>query len=130
MKRLFVLLLICLLPMQVFAGALTHSTSETVVTAVAAVLPVTAAAQLQAQLQEQLQDQAIADLASDDGIADGASYGDSGEDFSTHAGIGDEPMQNPALIFGADSASLAPAQRSDAARQPPFLPPAARPPRA
>lgn len=136
MKRLFALLLICLLPMQVFAGMLTYKTG---IDSAALELQVQQQKMLEAQreLQAQLLEttgagqaeaddlQALADQSDRD---DDTSYADS-EDFSNHAGIGDETVLNPALAFIVDSASLAPALRSDDARQPPFLPPAGRPPR-
>ena len=126
MKRLFALLLICLLPMQVFAGMLTYKTAID-----------SAALELQVQWEQQRellqwstagagQDlQALPDQVDGD---DDSAYADS-EDISNHAGVGDETVLNPALVFLVDSASLAPTQHSDDARQPPFLPPAGRPPR-
>jgi len=143
MKRLFALLLICLLPMQVFAGMLTSQVNEMFDLQQESVQESQPQLQMQqsvltAQLvqlmaEEIAQDEPIA-VAADDGsdIADTAdtAYNDVGEDFSTHAGIGDEPALNGALVFVADSTTLAPAQCNDDARQPPFLPPAARPPMA
>jgi len=135
MKRLFAILLICLLPVQVFAGMLTYKTAIDSV-----------ALEQQVQQQEQLrqalelaaasggdvnadeaavQQQALADSADGD---DDLSYADT-EDFSSHAGVGDETVLNPVMAFVSDSATLAPALRSDDARQPPFLPLAGRPPR-
>lgn len=134
MKRLFALLLICLLPMQVFAGMLTYKTAID-----------SAALELQVQQEQQRQllqllaepsgadqtqaaaddQQALADQADRD---DDNAYADN-EDFSNHAGVGDETVLNPALVFLVDSATLAPTLHSDDARQPPFLPPAGRPPR-
>lgn len=141
MKRLFAILLICLLPVQVFAGMLTYKTAVD-----------SAALEQQVQQQEQLrqalelaatagsdanaeiaddaaaQQQALADAADAADGDDDLSYADT-EDFSSHAGVGDETVLNPAMAFVADSATLAPALRSDDARQPPFLPLAGRPPR-
>ena len=140
MKRLFAILLICLLPVQVFAGMLTYKTAIDSV-----------ALEQQVQQQEQLR-QALelaaaagSDVNADDAAAaaadkaaqaladandgdDDLSYADT-EDFSSHAGVGDETVLNPAMAFVSDSATLAPALRSDDARQPPFLPLAGRPPR-
>ncbi|ASU40386.1 hypothetical protein hmeg3_20200 [Herbaspirillum sp. meg3] len=141
MKRLFALLLICLLPMQVFAGMLTYKTGID-----------SAALEFQVQQQQMLEMQRLltevagaGQTAADDQQIlagqsdqidqtsqadrdDDTSYADS-EDFSNHAGVGDETVLNPTLAFIVDSATLAPALRSDDARQPPFLPPAGRPPR-
>ena len=138
MKRLFAILLICLLPVQVFAGMLTYKTAIDSV-----------ALEQQVQQQEQLrqalelaatagtdvnaddaaaQQQALADSTDSTDGDDDLSYADT-EDFSSHAGVGDETVLNPAMAFVSDSATLAPALRSDDARQPPFLPLAGRPPR-
>ncbi len=130
MKRLFALLLICLLPMQVFAGLLTYRTAVDTVA-------------LQAQF-DQLLHSAVQHASNDASLAsvpavagdvdvadiddDSSDFADS-EDFSTHAGVGDEPVLHSAQVFVFDSATLAPALRSDSASQPPFLPPAGRPPR-
>jgi hypothetical protein len=120
MKRLLVLFLMCVLPLQVFAGVASSR-----------------AVQLQetpmlSQLQHAGSDhgdhygnhQKQAPLDDNAGIA---SVDD--EDFSYHASIGDEPVLVTAMMFAAESARLAPALRSDPAIQPPFLPPAGRPPR-
>lgn len=109
MKRLFVLLLICLLPMQVFAGVVTYYKAQ---------------AQSLPGMTTELAGQADAQHGSP---SDAASCDN--ENFSQHAGLGDEPVLHMGLMFVADSTRLAPALRSDAAIQPPFLPPAARPPR-
>jgi|SRR5450830_806575 len=135
MKRLFALLLIVLLPMQVFAGMLTYKTgidsaalelqvqqqllAEVAGSSATAVDPV---AVMAAAADEQ---QALSDQGDRD---DDTSYADS-EDFFNHAGVGDETVLNPAMVFLVDSATLAPSLHSDDARQPPFLPPAGRPPR-
>jgi hypothetical protein len=135
MKRLFAILLICLLPVQVFAGMLTYKTA---IDSVALEQQV----QQQEQLRQALELAAAAggDVNADDAVArqqaladsadgdDDLSYADT-EDFSSHAGVGDETVLNPAMAFVSDSATLAPALRSDDARQPPFLPLAGRPPR-
>jgi hypothetical protein len=135
MKRLFAILLICLLPVQVFAGMLTYKTA---IDSVALEQQV----QQQEQLRQALELAAAAggDVHADDAVArqqaladsadgdDDLSYADT-EDFSSHAGVGDETVLNPAMAFVSDSATLAPALRSDDARQPPFLPLAGRPPR-
>lgn len=139
MKRLFALLLICLLPMQVFAGMLTSQVNELFDTQQESVQesslqvpqPVLTTQLAQLMAEEIAQDEAVSVVADEDsGDAADTAYNDASEDFSTHAGIGDEPALNGALVFVADSATLAPAQCNDDARQPPFLPPAARPPMA
>ncbi|WDZ96831.1 hypothetical protein Herbaro_03305 [Herbaspirillum sp. WKF16] len=140
MKRLWVLLLICLFPVQVFAAVLTYASSiaatdfsapeQVQVQSSAAVkhlVSKTVAVADHAVADEQ-QHGAVADKTSSDD--DGSSYADAGEDFSTHAGIGDEPVLIQSLAILPETSSLAPALRSDDASQPPFLPLAGRPPRA
>ena len=135
MKRLLVLLLICLLPMQVLAGLLTYRTG--VIPSPSASTKLEAPA-LQVQVQgvsdtstasiiassfaDQMAQADLADYDDEDGYADN-------DDISSHAGCGDEPVLTGASAFMADMTTLAPAHRSDDAIQPPFLPPAARPPR-
>ncbi|WP_016832219.1 hypothetical protein [Herbaspirillum lusitanum] len=136
MKRLFAILLICLLPVQVFAGMLTYKTAIDSVALEQQVqqqeqlrqaleLAAAAGSDVSAAADKAAQEQALADATDGD---DDLSYADT-EDFSSHAGVGDETVLNPALAFVSDSATLAPALRSDDARQPPFLPLAGRPPR-
>ena len=140
MKRLWVLLLICLLPVQVFAAVLTYASSMAA-TDFAVPAPVQAAVATQHLVSKtvSLSDHAVspaedqshalvADAAGSD--EDSTGYADSGEDFSTHAGIGDEPVLMQSLAMVPQTSRLAPALRSDAALQPPFLPRAGRPPRA
>lgn len=139
MKRLWVLLLICLLPVQVIAAVLTYASSMA-----ATDFPVPAAAHAVATQHLAAKTVSLSDpapAASDDkshAVAadagtnddDGSGYADSGEDFSTHASIGDEPLLMQSLAMVPQTSRLAPALRSDAALQPPFLPRAGRPPRA
>lgn len=142
MKRLWVLLLICLLPVQVFAAVLTYASSMAATDfSVPAAAHAVATRHLAAKTVS-LSDAAHTDhtasddksqaLSADAGTSDddGTGYADSGEDFSTHAGIGDEPLLMQSLAMVPQTSRLAPALRSDAALQPPFLPRAGRPPRA
>ncbi|MBP0600295.1 hypothetical protein J8I26_19450 [Herbaspirillum sp. LeCh32-8] len=137
MKRLWVLLLICLFPVQVFAAVLTYASSV-------AATDFSAPVQVQSNIAvKHLVDKTVAvvdhvadvqqhDAVADKGAADEDSntYADNGEDFSTHAGIGDEPVLIQSLAILPQTTRLAPALRSDDASQPPFLPLAGRPPRA
>ena len=130
MKRLLVLFLICVLPLQVIAGMGSLRTAKM--------------SQVQQMQQMQHVDSDREQLAQDTSEQrrqsqqqgpqdDGSSVADltnvDGEDFSHHASIGDEPLLAMAVMFAAESSRLAPALRSDPAIQPPFLPPAGRPPR-
>jgi len=137
MKRLWVLLLICLLPVQVFAAVLTYASSV-------ASTDFSAPAEVSVAVKylDSKQVAAATDLAAVDGDQnavvgdkgtsgdDSSGYADSGEDFSTHAGIGDEPVLTQRLAALPQTSQVAPALRSDDASQPPFLPLAGRPPRA
>ncbi|QJP99300.1 hypothetical protein [Herbaspirillum rubrisubalbicans] len=141
MKRVWVLLLICLLPVQVFAAVLTYASSMAA-TDFSAPAPVhaTVAVQHLAAKPAFLSDHHVHVMSGDQSHAvasdagssddDSAGYADNGEDFSSHAGIGDEPVLIHSLAFAPQTSRLAPALRSDAALQPPFLPRAGRPPRA
>src|SRR5450830_61237 len=95
MKRLFALLLICLLPMQVFAGMLTYKTGID-----------SAALELQVQQEQQREllqslahagddQQSLPDQADRD---DDNSYADS-EDFSNHAGAGAAQRRRASTAF-------------------------------
>lgn len=135
MKRLWVLLLICLLPVQVFAAVLTYASS---VASTDFSAPAEVSVAVKYLDSKQLSaDQAVADQEPHAAIGDKGSsgddstgYADSGEDFSTHAGIGDEPVLTQTLAALPQTSQVAPALRSDDASQPPFLPLAGRPPRA
>ncbi|MBB5392392.1 MULTISPECIES: hypothetical protein [unclassified Herbaspirillum] len=140
MKRLWVLLLICLFPVQVFAAVLTYASSVAATDFSAPVqIELNVAAKHLGAQTVALADHAAADLPQPGAVAeadnggandDSNGYADSGEDFSTHAGIGDEPVLIQSLAVLPEPSSLAPALRSDDASQPPFLPLAGRPPRA
>lgn len=138
MKRLWLLLLICLFPVQVFAAVLTYASSV-------AATDFSAPVQVESNIAVKhlvdktvaVADHAAADLPQSEAVADkgdagddSSTYADSGEDFSTHAGIGDEPVLTQSLAVLPETSSMAPALRSDDASQPPFLPRAGRPPRA
>jgi hypothetical protein len=141
MKRLWVLLLICLLPVQVFAAVLTYassvaSTDFSAPAEVSVAVKYLNAKQIAAAADAAAADQASADLEPHVALGDKGSsgddntgYADSGEDFSTHAGIGDEPVLTQTLAVLPQTSQVAPALRSDDASQPPFLPLAGRPPR-
>ncbi|EJM98223.1 hypothetical protein [Herbaspirillum sp. YR522] len=137
MKRLWVLLLICLLPVQVFAAVLTYASSVASTDFSAPAELSVAVKYLDSKQVATTADQAAVDYEQQVALGDkgsvgddGTGYADSGEDFSTHAGIGDEPVLTQTLASLPQTSQLAPALRSDDASQPPFLPLAGRPPRA
>ena len=116
MRRLLILLLMFLLPMQVFAG-MTESHANVVATLSYAVQ------------QDDHQDArkgvpactADIDCSSQDSVVD---------DIEMHVDLGDETVPAFPLIFAAAAIASTPALSNDKARQPPFLPPAGPPPRA
>lgn len=114
MRRLLILLLMFLLPMQVFAG-MTESQANTVATL----------AVQQEILQEVLQDASACtagdDCSSQDSVVD---------DIEMHVDLGDETVPAFPLVFAAAAIASTPALSNDKALQPPFLPPAGPPPRA
>ena len=118
MRRLFLLLLICLLPLQVFAGManahLTHS--QHTVQAISQGLQ-SAAMTTDVATTTDSNDQ---EDAPDDGLA---------KDLSNHASFGDDAMPAGFLIFAQYSPAFISALHDDAASVPPYLPPAARPPK-
>lgn len=137
MKRLWVLLLICLLPVQVFAAVLTYASSVAATDFSAPAEISVAVKYLDSKQIAAAAEQAAADSEQHAAIGeksasgdDSTGYADSGEDFSTHAGIGDEPVLTQTLAALPQTSQVAPALRSDDASQPPFLPLAGRPPRA
>lgn len=135
MKRLWVLLLICLLPVQVFAAVLTYASSVAATDFSTPVESVVVIKQLDAKkplvaAQAAGDSQLSAVPADGSAPADDNGYSDNGEDFSTHAGIGDEPVLARSLAVLPQTSRLAPVLHSDDASQPPFLPLAGRPPRA
>ncbi|AMP01677.1 hypothetical protein CAter10_4250 [Collimonas arenae] len=110
MQRLLILLLICLLPMQVFAG--TAASQADVVATLA----------FSAQQHESATQCSIADdCSSQDTLVD---------DLEMHVDLGDETVPAFPFVFAAATIAAAPALSNDKARQPPFLPPAGPPPRA
>lgn len=113
MKRLFVLLLICLLPMQVFAGIGAYQNkhvaqAEVVSRSDATIFDILSAAAVQ-------QDNLPAEVDVDDCLAYGAA--------------GEEPIFYASGLFVPDFPAIFSLQHSDAVMQPPFLPLAGRPPR-
>lgn len=111
MKRCYLFLLMCLLSLQVFAGAL---------------------AQPESRADQSFQVECLAaDLVRDADVADAGGslpYADSEESFE-RASAGDESLIAIAMAAASDAVKLADVPRSDPARDPPFLPPAGRPPR-
>lgn len=117
MKRLLILLLICLLPMQVFAGVRAFQIDQ------AGDKP--ASWQKASVSADAVQLAEILD-EDDDGAYDGDEFSD--ESFS-QTGASDETMLMPLPAFPDDPLVLTHALRHDAVRQPPFLPLPGRPPR-
>ena len=110
MRRLLILLLMFLLPMQVFAG-MTESQANTVATL--------------AVQQEILQD---APACKADSACDSEDI--ALDDIEMHVDLGDETVPAFPLVFAAAAIASTPALSNDKALRPPFLPPAGPPPRA
>jgi hypothetical protein len=137
MRRLFVLFLIFLLPLQVFAGviedrlALSHNAHGSVSTSTG---PEFAASTQSIQSPvggwHVLQLNDVAAIDSHDSQDDQDSPGDEpAEDFASHATFGDDAVPASFLIFAIHSPEFISALHNDAASIPPYLPPAARPPK-
>lgn len=114
MKRLLILLLICLLPVQVFAGGVAYEQEHPVQT------------QQSTFIDDVLE--SVLSVASQVELS-GSSDEQEHDDFLMHIGAGDEPVIYAGNFFAPDCPAYFPACRSDLASQPPFLPPAGRPPR-
>lgn len=114
MKRLLILLLICLLPTQVFAGSVAYAQEHVTQTEQATILDDVLASVLSVAQQ--------VDLTAD-------TEEQEHDDYLMHIGAGDEPVIYAGSFAVLDFPAFFPACRSDLALQPPFLPPAGRPPR-
>ncbi len=115
MKRLFILLLICLLPVQVFAGSLAYVEEHFVQIE-------------QNTIIDDVLDTVLPDIHQLDVTGDDQEQEQ--DDYLMHIGAGDEPVMYACNFAVPDFTAFSPACRSDLALQPPFLPPAGRPPRA
>jgi hypothetical protein len=119
MQRLLILLLMFLLPMQVFAG-MPESRANVVATLVYAVQ--------QDDRQEVNPHMPACKTGGTD--SDCSSQDSAVDDIEMHVDLGDETVPAFPLIFAAAAIASTPALSNDKARQPPFLPPAGPPPRA
>jgi hypothetical protein len=113
MQRLLILLLVFLLPMQVFAG-IAESKADAMATLAYTVQLDDATAQCNLVDSRDAQDE-------QDSLAD---------DIEMHVDLGDDTVPAFPFIFAATAIASNPALSNDKARQPPFLPPAGPPPRA
>ncbi len=127
MKRLFAIFLIFWLPMQAFAGVQVSLIDQQ-------------NQQISQLLEPHLYDaspSSVVEMKQDVGQSTNVqanqeeigSDDDGTNDFSAHAGLGDESLLSLLTVFIDDSPELTSVQRNDDALQPPFLPPATRPPR-
>lgn len=110
MQRLLILLLIFLLPMQVFAG-MPESQIDIVATLV----------YVAQQDEPTSRHSASTNGCSQDAVAD---------EIEMHIDLGDETAPAFPFVFAAEAIASIPALSNDKARQPPFLPPVGPPPRA
>lgn len=120
MRRLLILLLMFLLPMQVFAGMTEFKANPQ-----ANVVATLAYAVQQDDHQDARKGAPVCkadiDCSSQDSVVD---------DIEMHVDLGDETVPAFPLIFAAAAIASTPALSNDKARQPPFLPPVGPPPRA
>lgn len=116
MQRLLILLLMFLLPVQVFAG-MTESQANVVTTLVYAV-------------EQDIQQEAQKTTPACKADGDCSSPDSAVDDIEMHVDLGDETAPAFPLLFAAAAIVSTPALSNDKARQPPFLPPAGPPPRA
>lgn len=138
MRRFFILLLVFLLPVQVFAGigefrAAQHGVAISPAAAVMAA--VRAAPAIDAGTIIDAEATGVADLAGSStlclsGLAGDLPLDESGSDTGNHAGFGDETVLSGLLNFHFPDPVFISVLRDDAAPVSPYLPPAARPPRA
>lgn len=113
MQRLLILLLVFLLPMQVFAG-IAESKADAMATLAYTV---------------QLDDAAVQYSAADSRDAQD-NQDNAADEIEMHVDLGDDTVPAFPFIFAATAIASSPALSNDKARQPPFLPPAGPPPRA
>jgi hypothetical protein len=120
MQRLLILLLMFLLPLQVFAG-IAESRTDFQANEVATMTYLD-----QNEFQPEIQQNAPACKADADCTSQDAAV----DDVEMHVDLGDETVPAFPFIFAAAAIASTPALSNDKALQPPFLPPAGPPPRA
>lgn len=127
MRRLFVLFLILLLPLQVFAAAVEDrlpffgDTQQSESGLAPAFMVDTSTDQWNIVQSDNV---APIDLGQNNAPSDEPT-----EDFASHAAFGDEAVPASFLIFALHIPDFISALHNDAASIPPYLPPAARPPK-
>jgi hypothetical protein len=135
MRRFFVLFLMLLLPLQVFAGIagdrLLHSqlmqkSHALTLLQYQSVTSVMLDADEHGAGHEMPQNIDIAAGAADPEDTSGDELAD---DFANHAGLGDDAVLSAFPIFATISPPFISSLHNDAASIPPYLPPAARPPK-
>ena len=136
MRRFFVLFLILLLPLQVFAGIagdrLLHSQQMQKSHAFTVLQYQSMTSAMFEADDHQLGHDAQQDMAAGAGAASDSedSSGDElVDDFANHAGLGDDAVLSAFPIFAMVSPPFISSLHNDAASIPPYLPPAARPPK-
>ena len=136
MRRLFILLLILLPPLQVFAGAVEDrlalfpdvQQSESISVSQPKPTPSTQSFQSPTGDWNVIQlDSAANDNSDDD--QQNPSGDDSPENLAGHAAFGDDAVPASFLVFAVHSPDFISTLHNDAASIPPYLPPAARPPK-
>lgn len=133
MRRFFILLLVFLLPVQVFAGigefrAAQHGVAISPAAAVTAA--VRTAPVIDAGTIIDAEATGMSSTLCLSGLTGDLPLDESGSDNGNHAGFGDETVLSGLLHFHFPDPVFISVLRDDAAPVSPYLPPAARPPRA
>jgi hypothetical protein len=130
MRRLFVLFLILMLPLQVFAGIaedrLAFFENTAASTSESKSAPTTQSLQSPGGEWQITQLDAAANDDSDNQDSPGDNLTD---DFAGHATFGDDAVPASFLVFAIHTPDFISTLHNDAASIPPYLPPAARPPK-
>lgn len=139
MHRLLALLLIFLLPLQVFAGMANdrleyhaeefHAAQHQSTQSTQSAQSTTVGADERIAAPMALLDDAAGQSTGTEDSPD-SSYDDLAEDLANHATFGDETVPSGFLIFALHTPAFISSLHNDAASIPPYLPPAARPPQA
>ncbi|RXZ38758.1 hypothetical protein D9O50_04470 [Oxalobacteraceae bacterium CAVE-383] len=138
MRRLFVIFLILLLPLQVFAGVVEDRMAlsqylpvqQSQLLSASESKPAPSTLSFQSPSGEWSEIQLNSTAANDNTDKQNSSGDDSsGDDFVGHAAFGDDAVLTSFLIFSVQSPDFISTLHNDAASVPPYLPPAARPPK-
>jgi hypothetical protein len=131
MRRLFVLFLVLMLPLQVFAGIAEDRLAffENTTVSASESKPAPSTQSLQSPNGERQLIQLDAAAANDDSDNEDSPGDNLTDDFAGHATFGDDAVPASFLVFAVHLPDFISTLHNDAASIPPYLPPAARPPK-